>query len=161
MNAAVPRFNPWPYAIIATFVVFISGTVALIVIAQSSRSELVARDYYEQEIRYQGQLDQMNRAQPWDSRIEVAAPATPGLPVTLAFPQELASRGVKGSIELYRPSEAGRDTTLPLALDISGRQAIPSADLAPGLWKLRLRWQVGDDTYYSDRKLVIPAADSR
>lgn len=158
MNSAATssRFNPWPYAIIAAFALFIAGTITLIVVASADRSDLVAADYYEQEIRYQGRVDQLRRTLPWESKIAVAF--DPGSrSVRIALPREHAALGAQGRAELYRPSGAGEDRTVPLALDAEGRQEIPGTALATGRWRVRLHWQVGGDTFFADRDLVVTA----
>ncbi len=59
----------WPLAIIGFFAAAILGFVGFIVFCQFNKSELVASDYYEQEIRYQAELDRLSRAQPLGDRI--------------------------------------------------------------------------------------------
>ena len=45
-NDMKPKFNFWPYGIILTFVVFVSGTAGLIVMAASQKSDLIDENYY-------------------------------------------------------------------------------------------------------------------
>lgn len=156
-DAPVPpgkRFNPWPYGIIAAFVIFASGTISLVVIASSARSELVSRDYYEQELRYQSRLDQLRRTQFWSNRISAAYDAS-GRRVKISVPKEHAAIGLTGSIELYRPSAANADATQALSPDREGIQWLDATPLSPGLWKVRLQWKVGTEDYYADRSLVV------
>ena len=61
MTTQAKPFNPWPYGIIATFVVFIASFAAVITFICQHRMDLVSADYYEQEIRFQSRLDEMNR----------------------------------------------------------------------------------------------------
>lgn len=150
------RFNPWPLGIIAAFVVFIAGTIALIVIASHDRAELVAPDYYDQEIAYQQRLDQLRRTELFAHQVDVAFDDATRT-VRIALPPGHAAAGLQGDIEFYRPSRAGQDRVVPLATTPEGRQAVGAADLETGLWKVRLHWQVGDVEYYADRSLVVPA----
>jgi len=41
-----PTPNLWPLGIIAAFVIFISGTISLVVMASSHKAELVSDNYY-------------------------------------------------------------------------------------------------------------------
>ncbi len=151
-----PRFNPWPYAIIGFFVVAIGCTLAVIYVATSNRSELVAGDYYDQEMRYQERMEQIQRTRVWEPRIAVTLDEV-RREVDVRLPVEHAAVGARGQVEFYRPSSAGADRSVPLALDAAGRQRISVADLAAGRWQVRLRWTVGADGFYADRDLVIPA----
>ena len=50
--------NLWPLGIILTLAAFITGTVGLVVMACSQRVDLVSPDYYERELKYQGQISE-------------------------------------------------------------------------------------------------------
>jgi nitrogen fixation protein FixH len=154
-TASVARFNPWPYALIAFFAVAILGTATLVYISVTNSSDLVAKDYYDQEMRYQGRLDQLHRTQPLEDRIGVEHA---GDVVRLRLPKEHAAGGAAGTVSLYRPSAAGADKSYPLALDGEGRQALSVSDLGTGLWKVRIQWKVGVEEYYTERNLVLVSA---
>ena len=51
-----PR-NPWPYAIIAWFVIFITAMTVWAVVATRNSMDLVRKDYYEEELRHQQQIE--------------------------------------------------------------------------------------------------------
>lgn len=163
MNAAPPaptaRFNPWPWALIGFFVVAILGTATLVLISVNHRTELVSPDYYDQEMRYQTRHDQLKRTEPWADRIAVQHASGQGIRVQL--PREHAALKATGRIELYRPSAAGADRSFPLALDAEGRQVLPTDGITPGLWKVRLQWQVANEDYYADRQLVVTNTGAR
>jgi hypothetical protein len=158
MNTAKPAFNPWPYGIVATFVIFIASTAALIAFICQHSMDLVSPDYYEQEIRYQGRLDELNRSAALGARITFDA-ATRELRVQL--PSTHAASQPQGRLHLYRPSAAGLDRELKLAPDARGRQTIPAPDLAAGAWKARLHWTVSGQGFFVQEALLIPPpADS-
>jgi len=148
------RFNPWPFSIIATFVVFISGTIGLVILSAKDRNDLVAVDYYEQEIRYQTRIDQLKRTEPFANAISAAyEPAKERL--TLSLPSQHAAAGASGSIQLYRPNHSGADQSFPIATTTEGVQYLPAADLQAGLWKVRFQWKVADQEFYADRQVVV------
>lgn len=146
--------NLWPWAIVLTFVLFISGTVSLVVMACSQRVELVSPNYYEQELQFQGQLDRMNRTS------QLAAPAKVSYDpvhklIAISLPPEHQGRKATGRIDLYRPSAAGQDRRLALQTDERGSQNLDAARLGTGLWKLRLTWQVDGQEYFHEQPVVI------
>ena len=147
-------FNPWPVSIIAFFAVAICGAVTFVIFCQHHKVDLVASDYYEQEVRFQGQLDRAHRA------ASLQAPASIGYDdlgqrITVSIPHEHLSNGLKGWIQLYRPSAAGQDRKLPLQVDTLGTQIIDGSGLSDGLWHVRVSWNVNGADYYSDQKVVI------
>jgi nitrogen fixation protein FixH len=152
-------FNPWPAAIIGFFVLAFAGVATLVTISVSNRTDLVAPDYYDQEMRFQKRIDQVRRTEPWASRIHVRHSTGKGIQVEL--PREHATLKATGRVELYRPSAAGADRSYPLALDAEGSQWLPADGITPGLWKVRLHWKVANEDYFADRELVIRGAGSR
>ena len=159
MTPKIKHLNPWPLGIIAAFVVFIAGTAVLILIAGSHKSELVSADYYEREIRFQGQLDRVERTRGLGTYISIAYDKT-AQRITIVLPAEHARASLAGQIELYRPSAAGLDRKLKLEPDSTGVQSLDANGLAPGLWKVRVSWTVEDKDYFIDRDLVISSRAS-
>lgn len=152
------RRNLWPLCVGLALGLFAVGLVALIVAAVSSNSDLVAEDYYEQEIRYQEQLDRLERASGLDEAIAVTHDGALGV-LLLRFPAAYAGEVVSGEVHLYRPSAAGLDRKVPLALNAAGQQVIPAGALASGRWQVKIRWAVRGKEYYVERRLVIPGGD--
>ena len=71
MSQPTQSRNPWPIAIIACFILFITGMVVFIVFATRKQMELVRPDYYEEEMRFQQQLDRLNRTRTLSTQVEI------------------------------------------------------------------------------------------
>jgi hypothetical protein len=153
-----PRFNPWPAGIIGAFVLFVGGTVGLIVLASSNRMELVSHDYYEQELRYQQRLDGLNRAQRLAPAAQASFDADHGK-ITLTLPSEHARQQARGEITLFRPSAAGLDRRFELQLGPDGTQSLDATSLQPGLWNVRVLWRVAGEDFCLDQTVVVKRAD--
>ncbi len=149
------RRNPWPYGILAAFVIFIGGLITLVTTAQRhGRSELVAPDYYDQEIRYQTHMDAEQRTAAMQSEIRVDYDAA-SQTVALGLPRQHGEAGVEGRVEFYRPSGAAQDRALPLRVQRDGTQIVEAQGLAPGLWDVRLRWQSGTKEFAASRRILV------
>lgn len=147
-------FNPWPVSIGIFFGCAICAAVTFVIFCQRHQVDLVTSDYYEQEVRYQDQLDRAHRA------ASLQAPATIAYDnstkrITISLPSGHLGMNVKGWIQLYRPSAAGLDQKLPLQLDATGIQAIDASQLTSGLWHVRISWNANGADYYCDEKLVV------
>jgi nitrogen fixation protein FixH len=151
--------NLWPLGVILTLVAFFAGTVGLVVMACSQRVDLVSPDYYEKELKFQGQIDQAGRAHHAAGPASVAYDAA-GKYITVSLPAGQAGREISGRIELYRPSAAGMDRAVKLAPDAKGVQRLNAAELAPGLWKVRVSWTFDRQDYFLDEKVVVGAKPS-
>ena len=154
-----PPRNLWPLGIIVTFVLFFAGTVGLIVVACSQKADLVSADYYEQELKFQGRIDRVERTQRTTTQAAVAYDLATHS-ITISLPAGQAEHEVSGRIELYRPSAAGLDRALKLEPDFTGVQRLDAAGMVPGLWKVRLSWTVEHQDYFLDQKVVVGAKAS-
>ena len=147
-----PSRNFWPLGIILTFVVFISGTVGLVVMASMHSVDLVNANYYDQEIKYQARIDSEARAH--DAGATVSYDGT-ARHIVISVP---AAQNVTGQIQLYRPSAAGLDQEFKLEPSATGIQTLDTSSLRPGLWKIRVSWSQDGRDYFLDQKVVITAS---
>ncbi len=146
--------NFWPLGIVLAFALFIVGTALLIVLAFSQKSDLVSADYYEREIRFQSQIDRVERTRALGSEVAIEYDAN-SRRIRIAVPAEHAHGVLAGQIELYRPSAARLDRKVKLEPDVAGVQSLDASMLSPGLWKVRVSWTVEQRDYFFDRDLVI------
>ncbi|TAL05772.1 MAG: hypothetical protein EPO07_03130 [Verrucomicrobia bacterium] len=149
-----PQKSFWPYGIILTFVVFISGTAALIVIACTHKTDLITPNYYEEEIKFQSRLDQLNRTAQLSEQVSIVFDVTKQS-INLSLPTGQVSPETIGRVQLYRPSATGLDRELKLELNATGSQTVDAATLLPGLWKVRVRWTAQNQDYFADKNVVV------
>jgi hypothetical protein len=150
-----PGCNLWPVAIIGFFTVAILGCAAFIAFCQMNPTDLVARDYYEQEIRYQAEMEKLARAHQLPEGVS-AVFNTSSQRISVTLPQEHAAAGAAGVVQLYRPSAADLDRSYPLRLEPDGTQEIHTGALRPGLWRVRIRWTFQGQEFFAERKLEVP-----
>lgn len=141
----------WPRAIFGFIGLFFLAMVGFVIYSTRQRTELVAPDYYDQEIRYQERIDATRRA------------AEAGLAGALRHDAATASLQVSlpglsatGHVAAYRPSSAALDRTWPLALDEAGRQSIGIGDLAAGRWRISLTWYTDHLPHYTESVVELP-----
>lgn len=155
VNSPRKSLNPWPVGIISFFGFFITLTIGLIGFASCHRMELVAPDYYEQEVRYQSQMDRVGRTRALAEQVRVAHDAA-RQQLVITLPSDHAQGHPEGRIQLYRPSDVGLDRRVKLEVDGRGVQTLDTKELRPGLWKVRIQWTVQGQEYYSEQQVVVP-----
>lgn len=148
-------FNPWPVGLVVALVLFASGLVVLVVVASRGRMELVTRDYYEQELRYQVEMDKQGRTYRLGAGPAVVVDRERGQ-VVVTLPAEHLGLRPTGRIRLYRPSAAAWDRLVELALDAEGRQVLALSELQPGFWRVRLEWTADGEDYASEHGIRVP-----
>lgn len=144
----------WPYAIIAWFAIFITAMVSWAVVATHNNMDLVRKDYYEEELRFQKQMDRVSRTAQLRNDISVTVDAG-AQSLLFKLPADQANSQPTGQIHLYRPSDASLDQTIPLQVNESGMQRLDTSRLKGGLWKMRTTWKIGNDEFFYEKTLVI------
>lgn len=156
MATSAPKTSSlWPLAIVGAFALFILGIITLIVAASTQPADLVSADYYEQEVRYQDQIERLRRTEPFNHEIRAEMDAAADS-LAISLPAAHAARNPTGWIRFYRPDAARLDQEFVLDPDTHGRQQLSIKGLAAGLWKVRLEWTVDREEFYADRQIVIP-----
>jgi nitrogen fixation protein FixH len=144
--------NFWPLGIIAAFVVFFAGITTVVVIAVTHRDSLVSANYYEQELKFQDQIDNSDRAKNSGARLMFDAAAGH---LAVSLPVAQLARDFSGTISLYRPSEPNLDREFQLEPRADGTQLLDISRLAAGNWSVRLAWRTGGENYFLAEKIVV------
>lgn len=154
-ESAVQTGRAWAWGIVGACGLFISVMLGFVAFSFFSQGvDLVSRDYYQQEIEHQRQIDRVTRTGnlpegiAWELTQE-------GNQAMFSFPQEQVKEPMRGSIHLYRPADASLDQKWEIALDRQGRQRVPLASLAPGRWRVKIDWRLGEEEYYSEFALTV------
>jgi len=148
------KTSRWPIGIAVTYISFMLILIGIFVFSTFNKVDLVTEDYYEQEIKYQQQIDRINRAN------SLATPVnwyhdTRKKQIIIQFPDEVNSKNIQGNIIFFRPSDATQDKMVALRLSSENLQTISTQHLVPGLWKLKIFWQINQEDYYTEGTLVI------
>jgi len=153
MSTLAKSRNLWPASIVGFFILAIIFLVTFVAWAMRQREDLVSADYYEREVRYQQQLDSMNRSQSLATQVVITFdPAQQVIVITLPGDKR---QGATGQVHLYRPSNARLDRELPLALNADGVQRLDAKDLDNGLWKVRVKWNANGQEYFLDQPVIV------
>ena len=128
----------------------------MIVVAVLHKEDLVSTDYYEREIGYQGQIEQLARTQRLLPLASIRYDADRAC-IQVNLPGFSSGAEPTGRIQLYRPSSAALDRGFALAPGADGIQLIDARKLSPGLWKVRVQWRTGGQSYFLDERVLVTA----
>ncbi|MEY4918287.1 MAG: hypothetical protein RL616_2200 [Verrucomicrobiota bacterium] len=146
------KFNLWPLGIVLVFVVFIGGMATAVVIASTHRDPLVTQNYYEDELKFQSQIDGLARAGKVGAAITYEA--APGR-VTLSLPTVQLGQTFSGTLELYSSVDPKADREFRLEPRADGTQTLDVSKLAAGSWTVRAKWNAAGETYFLEQKIKI------
>jgi hypothetical protein len=144
----------WPVAIAGIYILFMLILIGFVFYSQNQSVHLVTDDYYEQELKYQQQIDRMNRAGLLSSPVSWKYDQVQKN-VTVQFPAETNHLTVRGHILFFRPSDAAQDKVIALRLSPENSQQISTDHLRPGYWKLKIFWQQDQKEYYAEGQITI------
>lgn len=142
----------WGNKLLISFAVFASMMSYLVYRAMNVNFELVEKEYYKKELRYQQVIDASN-----NSKLLSAAPVfeqtDKGLYLTL--PQELKNKTITGDIWFYCAYDSKNDKKLPLQVNADGIQFFEKGSLAPAHYTVKINFESAGDRYYSEKNISI------
>ena len=144
----------WGWKIVVVYSAFVVMTLGMVFYFMGHKVDLVADDYYKQEIEYQDQIDKISNAKSLIEPIRFKYTASQRT-VLLSFPIEHLEKGLKGNIHFYRPSDSSLDKEFDIKTNESGEQTIAIGSLKKGLWKVKISWTAADKAYYDEKVITL------
>jgi hypothetical protein len=135
----------WGIRITVLYMSFVILILTLVFITSNNKEELVAKDYYSQELDYQNKIEAIKNANNLESPINYEVV---GKIININVPTELLSKDVKGEIYLYRPSDSTKDINLKFKVNTDGKISITDSKLLTGVYKMKI-------TLFSNTKKYI------
>ena len=120
--------------------------------AYHAQEDLVAENYYEQEIRYQQQIDKLDNVQRLggDPALDLI-----GDELVVSFPDVFNGRSITGELYLQRPSDARADERISFSLKNGDRLHVPVSDRMKGLYKVQLEWSAGEENFLANERIYL------
>jgi hypothetical protein len=137
----------WGTRIAIGYGVFVVFILSLVVMAFQQDFDLVADNYYEQEIAYQGRIDQMTNAKNDGQSVDIIKSEAN---VQLAFSN--AAKDVK--VHIFRPSDDTKDIVMEEA-SVDSYITVPTDQFIPGKYLVKVEWKVNEQTYYQEQTLFM------
>lgn len=142
----------WGYKLFFTFVVFAGLMSFLVYKALHTDFQLVEKEYYKSELRYQEVIDGTNRVNALSSALIVSQDEEN---ILLQMPVEMKNKLVEGSVWFYCAYDAARDKKFELKPTVDGTQRISSATIIPGNYLVKIQWKLDAKNYYSEKKINV------
>ena len=137
----------WGYKITVLYVGFILLIISMVALTMREKVDLVSKDYYEQELKYQDKIDKVNRTNALKRSLTWKI-KTDSLILEVA--EQFKAEKINGSIFLFRPSDAALDKTIPVEMNSSGMQVISTDQLKKGIYKMQVSWEAKGEEYYNE-----------
>lgn len=143
----------WGNKLLLTFIVFASGMGYLIYRSVNTNFELVEKDYYKNELRYQEVIDATNSANALSS--QVLLEQTKQGHIILQLPGEMKDKPIAGDVWFYCAYNSGKDKKFELRTDSNGIQSFDTNAINPGNYTVRINWNSDGKKYFTERRLTV------
>jgi hypothetical protein len=141
----------WGYKIMFVYIAFVVGMGFLVFKASSQKFDLVTKDYYDQELKYQQVIDQASNSSKLSGPVTVERNEGE---LKLSFPNEMKNKKKLVDFYLYYAADAKRDFRKSFELDENELvQALPVG--MKGMYELKLSWETEGVKYYFEKKLFF------
>lgn len=142
----------WGNKLLVTFIVFGTGMGILVYKSMNTTYELVEKDYYKKELRYQEVIDGSNRA---NALSAVASLRQTDRGIILQFPQEMKNQAITGSVLFYCAYNQKQDKRFDLEVNPDGFQVFNSTQIVPGNYTVKIGWNSNGKDYYTEKPLTV------
>ena len=143
----------WGIKIALLYTSFVALVIVMVVMSMHQKIDLVSEDYYNKELAFQNQIDEMKNANALTSTITHAFTNSE---LELQFQPEFKSKKLTGEIVFFRPSDASKDFKTSIVLNEDGKQKIGLSNLSKGMYKMQISWKDEKTPYFSEETIVIP-----
>jgi len=113
--------------------------------------DLVTTDYYEQELKYQSKIDEMERANKLSAPVKFEIKSNELL---ISLPAEMKGLDVSAQVLLYCTADKSRDIQMKFTTK-DGMISMPLLPSNKGQHELRISWTADKVNYYNQQKLFI------
>ena len=144
----------WGWKIVVVYALFVLMTLFMVFYFMRQEVDLVAQDYYKQEIEYQDQMDKISNAKLLREPVTFDYSSSERK-VTISFPASHVSQGIMGKVYFYRPSNAEEDREFEVSPNRDGQQNIAVGSLTKGLWRVKISWTSNDTEYFDEKTVTL------
>ena len=143
----------WGTKIIILYSGFVIIVLVSVFFAMTQRVDLVTDNYYEKEIKYQEQIDKLQRTKALKEKTIIILEENK---IRIKFPITPEKNNPKDFILLYRPSDPSKDINIIISADSFGFQSVSTEKLAKGFWKIKLNWTSNGVEFYDEGMIDLP-----
>ncbi len=141
----------WGNRIVLVIILFVSGILFMVFKAGTFNTDLVATDYYEQELQYQKVIDAGKRTSNLKSEVKINV-LNKGIEILL--PEEMKGNLVKANIWLYCVADKTKDRKKKMQSS-DGELFMETLPENKGAYEIKLDWESEGISYYFKEKLIL------
>lgn len=130
---------------------FVGLILTLVFMCFRQNVELVSKDYYAQEIKFQDKINAINNEKDLAGSINHSVN---GKEIALTIDSTLVSEDFEGTVTFFRPSDSSKDFQVKMNFT-NNEQVINGNELIHGTYKLQLSWVSNKTKYFKEEVIFI------
>lgn len=142
----------WGTKIAALYIGFVCLIIGLVTATFWHPSQLVTKDYYQQELSYNQRMQEQQAAAKLSERLKVEL-GTDNL--QLQFPAEFKDQKIDGQIYFYSVADVKRDRHFPVQQLMGGNWQIARAEIPKGKYKVQVEWTAAGNSYFETQDVQL------
>lgn len=137
-----------------TIVLILFGVLMTTLVYKSIQTDyqLVSKDYYKDELKYQQVIDGSNNATTLSSQLKILQNEKG---ITISFPAEMKNKTITGEYWFYCSYEDDNDRRLEINTGADAMQLIPVEQLAAATYTVKTSWKANGITYYNEQLFTV------
>lgn len=130
---------------------FVGLILTLVFMSYGHKVELVSKDYYAQELKFQDKIDAINNEKSLEKSI---SHELQNKQIVLTADSAVLSSDFSGDLVFFRPSDSSLD--VKMKLNFQGKQqVIDVSQLVHGSYKMQLSWVTNGKKYFKEEVIFI------
>lgn len=131
--------------------VYVIGILSFVAFSTTQKINLVAKDYYPQQIVYEAKINKIKNTQLLVNKIIIENNNTN---IKLTIPSDLLTE-LSGKITFYRPADYELDVTTTINTNKDGIQFIETDNLKTGRYSIQIDWKSNGIEYYQEENIYL------
>jgi hypothetical protein len=148
----------WGYKVMIGFMLFAGMMTYLVYRAYKTDFQLVEKEYYKSELKYQQIIDGKNRVYQLSALPQIMQEKGT---VNIQLPDEFKGNIVNGTIWFYCPYAAENDQRLTFKTDEEGNKTDEAGKqnikekFQPGSYMVKMFWEIDGKSYYFEKQMDL------
>ena len=142
----------WGHKITIVIVIFIISMLSMVFVAFKQTNEMIDKDYYNEEIKYQTLIDASRNLNAIGS-VNLLTKTDENL--VISIPSSLVQKFEEGKLELIKSSAEKDDRSFKITPDASGVYKVSLSKVPTGFYKARIWFTSDKKPYYREQEISL------
>ena len=133
------------------FIAFALLMGTLVYKSMNTKYELVTKDYYKDELKYQDRIDAKNES----SKLSDISVLQKQDSVVINFPKELLASSITSDIWFYCKTDETKDKHLKFETIAGKALSIPVSSIDKANYQVKVNYKTSKTNYYSEKEIIV------